>query len=318
MRYVIYGAGAVGGVIGGRLHQAGLATTLVARGEHLRALQRDGLTLDGPEGVRTLPVEAVGGAAQVEWRDDTVVLLCVKSQQTAAALEDIGAHAPLGAPVVAVQNGVANERAILRRFPAVYAVCVMLPSTYLSPGVVIQGSAKAPGILDIGRFPGGTDVVTEAVSADLRAAGFASQPRADIMAWKHRKLIMNLGNGVDAIAAPSPAAEELAATARAEGEEVLSAAGLRVVSVHDDLARRADLLTRRTDISHDGSSTWQSLRRRTGDVEIDYLAGEIVLLGRLYGVATPANELIQLTVHRLVREGLPPASLDAAELLVRL
>jgi len=318
MRYVIYGAGAVGGVIGARLHQAGLATTLVARGDHLRALRRDGLILDGPDGVHTLPVPAVGGADEVAWTDDTVVLLCVKSQQTAAALDDIGAHAPLGTPVVAVQNGVANERAILRRLPDVYAVCVMLPSTYLSPGVVVQGSANAPGILDIGRFPGGIDVVAEAVSVDLRAAGFASQPRADIMAWKHRKLIMNLGNGVGAVAAPSLAADELTATARAEGEEVLAAAGLKVVSVQDDLARRSDLIARRTDIDHDGSSTWQSVQRRTGDVEIDYLAGEIVLLGRLYGVATPANELIQRTVHRVVREGLPPASLDAAELLVQL
>ena len=46
MRYVVYGAGAVGGVIGGNLHGAGVPTTLVARGAHLEAIRRDGLLLE--------------------------------------------------------------------------------------------------------------------------------------------------------------------------------------------------------------------------------------------------------------------------------
>ena len=46
MRYVVYGAGAVGGVIGGHLQPAGLDVTLVARGTHLAAIRRDGLVLD--------------------------------------------------------------------------------------------------------------------------------------------------------------------------------------------------------------------------------------------------------------------------------
>ena len=50
MRYVVYGAGAVGGVIGGHLHLAGLDTTLVARGDHLAAIRRDGLLLDIADG----------------------------------------------------------------------------------------------------------------------------------------------------------------------------------------------------------------------------------------------------------------------------
>ena len=48
-----------------------------------------------------------------------------------------------------------------------------------------------------------------------------------------------------------------------------------------------------------GSSTWQSLTRTTGDIECDFLNGEIALLGRMHGVPTPANSLVQ----RLAREG---------------
>lgn len=318
MRYVIYGAGAVGGVIGGRLHQAGVPVTLVARGDHLRALRSDGLTLDAPEGVATLPVPAVGGAAEIDWSGPaaTVVLLCVKSHQTAAALDDLAAHAPAGTPIVSTQNGVANEAAILRRFARTYSICVMLPATHVEPGVVVQRSANAPGILDVGRYPGGSDTTTAGIAADLRAAGFASEPVEDIMAWKYRKLMRNLGNGVGAVAAPGPAADELERLAVAEGESAVAAAGIAIRSNAEDDRRRGDLIRRRED-RRGGSSTWQSVTRGTS-VEIDYLSGEIVLLGRLHGVPTPANELIQRTVHDVVRRGLPAGSLDAADLLARL
>ena len=90
--------------------------TLVARGAHLAAIRERGLRLDTRAAPRIVDVPAVASAAEVEWSDDTVVLLCVKSHQTAAALDDLAAHAPDATPVVSVQNGVANEQAILRRF----------------------------------------------------------------------------------------------------------------------------------------------------------------------------------------------------------
>ena len=60
MRYVIYGAGAVGGSIGARLFEAGREAILIARGPHLEAILRDGLTVRTPEGVSTSRVPAVG------------------------------------------------------------------------------------------------------------------------------------------------------------------------------------------------------------------------------------------------------------------
>ena len=317
MRYVIYGAGAVGGVIGGHLHRADFPVRLVARGEHLRALQAEGLKLDTAQGVHTLRIPASDSVAEVTWTEDTVVLLCVKSQQTATALDDLLAHAPADTPIVSVQNGVANEPAALRRFPRVYGVHVVLPATHLVPGVVVQDSATSPGVLDIGRYPEGIDEVATTVATDLGKAGFASEPRADIMAWKYRKLTGNLGNGVDAVATPGPAADELIARARTEGETVLAAAGIAVVSAQADRERRSGTIAGRPE-GTGGSSTWQSVRRGVGNVEIDYLAGEIVLLGRLHGVPTPVNELIQRTVHDVVRRGGEPGSLDAGELLARL
>ena len=248
MRYVVYGAGAIGGVIGAHLHLAGTDVTLVARGAHLAAIRRDGLVLDRAQGREAVPVPAVRGAAEAEWDGDTVALLCVKGHQTAAALDDLAAHAPTGTVVLSAQNGIDNEQAILRLFEATYGICVMLPATHLEPGVVVQKCDPTPGILDLGRVPEGTDATAEAIAADLRAAGFESVPRPDIMAWKRRKLLMNLGNAVDAACTPGDAADELQGLARAEGDRVYAEAGLACVSSAEDRERRGDILRRRDDL----------------------------------------------------------------------
>ena len=157
MQYVVYGAGAVGGVIGAHLHLSGTPTTLVARGEHLAAIRRHGLTLDTAEAVHQLEIPTAADAGDVDWSADSVVLLAVKSHQTAAAVADLAEHAPTGTIVVCAQNGVANEAVALRRFARTYAITVMLPATHLEPGVVVQKCHPTPGILDIGGVPRGVD-----------------------------------------------------------------------------------------------------------------------------------------------------------------
>jgi hypothetical protein len=67
-----------------------------------------------------------------------------------------------------------------------------------------------------------------------------------------------------------------------------------------------------------GGSSWQSLARGTGSIEVDQLNGEIVLVGRLHGVATPVNGLLQTVAHELVQRGAEPGSLTEADLLARL
>ena len=318
MRYVVYGAGAVGGVIGAHLSLAGRPVSLVARGAHLAAIRAGGLRLDTAAGTRVVVAPATDTAADLDWAPGTAVVLAVKSHQAADALSDLRAHAPPDTPVICATNGVATEVTALRAFARVYALCVMLPSTHLEPGVVVAKCAPVPGILDVGRVPGGTDDVTTEVAADLRAAGFESEERTDIMSWKRRKLLLNVGNGVDASFRPGQAADELAERAMAEGERALAASGASLVSADDDTARRGAILQRRADLAPRGGSTWQSLQRGTGNTEVDYLAGEIVLLGRLHGTPTPANEAIVSATRELTSSGGAPRSLDAADVLAAL
>ena len=320
MRWLVYGAGAVGGVLGGLLHEAGHDVVLVARGANLDALRGDGLTLVSPEGTRTLAVPVAGSAAEALAGSDvpTTVLLAVKSHQTHAALEDLTAVTDPGTPVVSVQNGVANEPTLLRFFSEVYGVCVMFPTAHLEPGVVEQHCGPVPGILDLGRYPGGVDDTAEAVAAAFRSAGFHSAPRDDVMAWKRRKLVMNLGNAVQACCGEEgDDVDRLHALAREEGERVLDAAGLTVVSSQEDRERRGDILQVRALPGRErgGGSSWQSLRRRQGTIETDYLNGEVVRLARECGRDAPVNALLQTTAARLARAGAAPGSVPAAELL---
>jgi 2-dehydropantoate 2-reductase len=316
MRFVVYGAGAIGGTIGGRLFQAGHDVTLIARGDHLRALQRDGLTLRSPDGSATLPVAAVGSPDEAELADGDVVLLAMKTQHTAGAVADLAQVAPPGVVVACAQNGVENERIALRSFPDVYAICVMLPAGHLEPGVVDALSTPTTGLLDIGRYPAGVDATAEAISAAFAGATFSSGPRPDLMRWKYRKLLLNLGNAVEAVTGTSGWASPAAKRLAEEGEAVLRAAGIDYASAAEDAERRGDLLRPRP---VDGGerprgSSWQSLVRGVGSIEADYLNGEIALLGRLHGVPTPANDTLQHLANRFAAERRPPGAISADEL----
>jgi 2-dehydropantoate 2-reductase len=98
---------------------------------------------------------------------------------------------------------------------------------------------------------------------------------------------------------------------------VLRAAGIAYASAAEDAARRGDLLRigEVPGVSRAGGSTWQSLARGAGAVEADYLNGEIVLLGRLHGVPTPANETARRLVNRHARDGARPGTLTPEQFL---
>jgi 2-dehydropantoate 2-reductase len=321
MRFVVFGAGAVGGVVGGRLYEHGHDVLLIARGPHAKAIAATGLTLASAAGVVVLPVPVTQTPEAVDWRDDDVVLLAVKSQDTETALRQLGSSAPGSVPVACVQNGVANEQAALRRFANVYGVCVMCPASHLEPGVVVASSSPVTALLDIGRYPAGVDDVAAAVAAAFGSSTIESVARPDIMRWKYAKLLRNLGNAVDAICGPGHRDTPLAQLALEEGEACLRAAGIAFASAEEDAARRGNRLHPGDDVSgfpRGGSSSWQSLARHEGTIEADYLNGEIVMLGRLYGVPTPVNELLRRVADDMARDRAQPGTMRSEDLLALL
>ncbi|MEV7724994.1 2-dehydropantoate 2-reductase N-terminal domain-containing protein [Streptomyces sp. NPDC087917] len=322
MRYIIIGAGAIGAAIGGRLAEAGRDTILVARGAHAEALKADGLSLTTADGTRVHRLPVVAGPAELgELRPDDVLLLTVKTQDAVAALDAWGDAEVAGGgtaaqrlPLLCAQNGVESERMALRRFARVYGVCVWLPSTFLEPGTVSALCAPLTGILHLGRATGGADRRIREVAADLEAAGFGAPVVEDVMRWKYAKLLGNLGNAVQATTGPEPdpAKETLLLRAIAEAEAVYDAAGIDHTPEAEQAAAREGKVLQPAGVR--GGSSWQSLARGTGSVEADYLNGEIALLGRLHGVATPVNEVLRHAANIFARESLPPGAMSIADL----
>jgi 2-dehydropantoate 2-reductase len=274
-------------------------------------MRESGLRYESPSGTQIVELPVATSIDEIDVTDDDVFMLGVKSQDTAGVLDDLRAAGVVDQPIVCMQNGVDNERQALRLFPNVYGMCVMLPADHLSPGVVRVWTAPSSGLLDLGRYPHGVDDLSVQLAATLEAATFGSIPRDDIMSWKYRKLLMNLGNAIEAVCGREGFGGRLYEMVQSEGEAVLAAAGITVTSVEDDQARRGDALKIQPvgdEQRRAGGSTWQSLRRGTGTIETDYLTGEIVLLGRLHGVPTPANQALQEAAAEMARSGEPPAS----------
>jgi 2-dehydropantoate 2-reductase len=238
MRYIIVGAGAVGGAIGGRLAQSGREVALIARGAHLDALRTIGLRLVTPQGEETLRVPAYAHHEDIgPLRPDDVLVLAVKSQdsesllrQWAPASVSGGGTAGERLPIVCAQNGVDNERAALRHFRTVVGMTVWLPATHLEPGRVVAHCAPLSGILTLGLYPHGAErsvahdsrgahhlhsphdphgaddfhgshapELVDAIAGDLKDSSFDAPVVPDVMRWKYGKLLNNLANALEAL-----------------------------------------------------------------------------------------------------------------------
>lgn len=328
MRYIVIGAGAIGGAIGGRLAQSGHEVVLVTRsGPHHTALHTHGLHLITPDGAHTHHLPTVTGPAELgDLRPDDVLLLAVKTQDTESALAVWGPAPVTGGgaaaerlPLVCVQNGVEGQRLALRRFHRVYGVCVWLPATFVEPGVVSAAGTPLTGMLHLGRYPHGTDETAHRIAADLEKSRFFEAPVVpDVQRWQNAKLLANLGNALEAVSGSTTgeAAGALYARVRAEGERVLDVAGIAYASAEEQQRTRGDKITLvpLEGAPRGGGSSWQSLARGTGTIEADHLNGEIALLGRLHGVPTPLNDLLRRLANTFARERREAGSLPVGEL----
>lgn len=313
MRYIIYGAGAVGGTIGARLFEHGRDVAFIARGDHGRAIAANGLRFGTPEGWRTLRVPVVEHPDRLTFGLGDVVILALKSQDTTVALDALETLAPMDLHIVCAQNGVENERRVLRRFSNVHGMCVMMAAVFLEPGVVRVHNTPMSGVCDIGRYPSGCDAIDRAVAADFEASMIRSTAVDDIMDRKYAKLLSNLTNGLEAAVGRAALSSSLAERARNEGRAAFAAARITATSA-TDLRWTTMGFAAVGGVERIGGSTLQSVARGARTLETDDLNGEIVLLGRLHGIATPVNLMLQRLAIRLLAEHIPAGSLDLAEL----
>ena len=183
----------------------------------------------------------------------------------------------------------------LRYFARVYGVCVWMWTAHLVPGEIVLEGVPVTGVFHIGRVPAGG---RSRRAAAPRTRGVGRRPGSrpccphDVMPWKYRKLLTNTGNAFQALLGQPKGMGRLVRAAEAEGRAVLDAAGIGYTSDEEEAAARADSFEVRPVPGMDGvlgGSTWQSLTRGTGNVETDYLNGELVRIARQHGLEAPIN-----------------------------
>jgi 2-dehydropantoate 2-reductase len=288
MRVLIVGAGGVGGYFGAKLARAGVPVTLLARGAHLAAIQRDGLRVRSAiDGESVATVTAVADVAGLPPAD--VVLFCVKSFDTETAAAAIRPAIGPDTAVVSLQNGVDNEETLERVLGPGHAVggVAYVFATIESPGLIAHRFA---GHLVFGELDGRPSARLEALRAVFEKAGVRAEVAADIRRALWLKYVMiSAQAGMTALtrapigvvrAVPESRlmyrriAEELAALAAASGVVLGADAVDNVMKAADGLAAEAY-----SSLHHDLTQG-----RR---LELESLHGHAVRLGERLGVPTP-------------------------------
>lgn len=291
MKIAVYGAGSIGAYFGGRLLEAGERVAFIARGSHLAALRRDGLTLRSPLGDAQLTtIEASDNPADIGPVD--VVLLCTKTWQLGVALDAID---PLLGPetfVVPLQNGVEAAAQIANRVGAervLPGTCKIL-STLGQPGEV-RHLGSTPWIA-VGEKSGEPTPRLEALVARLRGAGIVVDVASDIEAvlWEKLLFVASMGAVGAVTRAPVGVVRQVPATRamlEAAMDEVRQVAQARGVGVSDEAT--ADAMRFVDGLPPHGSS---SLQRDLADgrpSELEAQSGAIVRLARAVAVAAPVH-----------------------------
>jgi 2-dehydropantoate 2-reductase len=295
-RIAVMGAGAVGSFFGGMLARAGADVTLIARGAHLQALQKDGLFLDSIRFQERIKVRASGEPAAV--RGAELVLFCVKSLDTESAARSIAPHLSPGTVVLTLQNGVDNAEKIRALTGMVALPTVVYCAAALSAPGRMRHAGRGDLVLgDTPREPAAT------IAALFERAGVPCRLSDNIQGELWQKLVLNCAsNAVTALtragyalAVRNPFTRQIMTQAIEETVNVARAAGVRMpLDTRDLTIQLMDLFESYGEEAV--SSTAQDLARgkRT---EIDALNGYVARRGAELGVPAPVNQ----TLHALVK-----------------
>ena len=294
MRIAVMAAGAVGGYFGARLAAAGHEVTFFARGAHLAAIRKHGLKLESPLGDLHLKnVNATDDAAGIAPVD--LVLFAVKLWDTERAAEQLRPLIKAHTRVITVQNGVDS---IERLRPILGDEAVIGGSTYvvtmiLAPGVIRHGGKFAR--IRCGRVDGKPDPVLADYVEQIRAAGIEITLSGEMQLDLWKKFVLLSGTSGITASTRQPLgvirddADMRALYFRLMGEAIAvgRACGVNLTKeFEDELARSMETFPpdMRASMANDLAAG--------NRLELDWLAGKVVSLGREHGVPTPANEAV--------------------------
>ena len=302
-QYLIYGAGAIGSVLGGFLHKVGGSVTLAGRGEHFRALSKKGLEITGIWGEHFVPPEEVELLSdRMRAKRFSVILLCVKSKDTLASVAEAAPLLEDGGIMISMQNGLNNWEALSEQVGEERTVGarVIFGAEVIKPGQV-RVTVNADDVLLGEPFLPVNRTLLERVQRDLSSSGIPTRvvDKKEIWAAIWGKVLYNcslnplgallevpygkLGENVETREIMRQVIREIFLVIRAKGIEVPYRDG------EEYFHFLLEMLLPPT-VDHRASMLQDILAGRK--TEIDALNGAISRYGREYGLPTPYNDLL--------------------------
>jgi 2-dehydropantoate 2-reductase len=295
LKIVMMGSGGVGGFFGGHLARSGHDVSFVARGAHLEALRKNGLTIENKtQGDIHIPgVKVTDDPASLGTAD--LVILSVKLWDAEAAAQAIRPIVGPHTGVLSLQNGVVKDD-ILRRFfdPAQVMGGVCYVATHIArPGVVEQvGSMQR---IVVGEYDGRKSQRAQALYEALAQSGVAAELSSDVRRAIWEKYVFLVGLSATTTTMRStigPIRENPRTRAFLHDimREVVAVGRALGVALPEDYADQrlafADTVpaTMTSSMHHD--------LERGNRIEVAWLSGGVVELGRKAGVATPCNRAV--------------------------
>lgn len=292
MRFIMIGAGGVGGCFGGELARAGHEVTMFARGAHLEAMRRNGLTVRAPDGGFVARVEATNDVASLPEAD--VVVVAVKSYSLTDVIPVARAAAVRGAHVVPLLNGVtAADELIAGGVPgeSVLGGLARVSALRVAPGIVERRSDFQSMV--VGELGGGLSDRTTTIAEVFRGARIDARASdaMEVELWQKFVFITAMaavcGLARTSIGPVREARGGRRLIERAVGE-VVAVGRARGVSLPDDEAPRTCAYIETLPAAMRPSFLLDL--EAGGDTELDTLSGAVARLGAQYRIECPVHE----------------------------
>ena len=288
------GAGALGGYFGARLAAAGNDVAFVARGAHLSAIRRDGLRVTSALGdLHMRDVAATDDPRRLDPAD--LVLIAVKLWDLPAAAEAVQKLLRPGTAVVAFQNGVSKDELLVRVLgrPAVIGGVAQIGVVIERPGVIAHTGTMAK--LIFGELDNTRSARVAALLAACTAAGIDAEIPADIRLATWEKFVFLVGmSGATASMrsrlGPIRANPQTRAFLRDLMQEAVAVGQAMGVTLPDDhVQQRMAMIDR---LPAEMTASMQGDLARGNRLELPWLGGAVVEMGRQHGIATPLNRAV--------------------------
>ncbi|KDR34873.1 ketopantoate reductase family protein [Caballeronia grimmiae] len=295
MKFAVMGAGAVGCYYGGMLARAGHDVVLIARRQHVEAIQRDGLRLDTKSFDEHVRLSASTEPSAAEGAD--VVLFCVKSTDTDSAALALKPYLNERTLVVSLQNGVENAERLRELLPQEVAAAVVYVATELAGPGHVRHHGRGELVIE-------PSSMSEEVARTLSAASVPTEISDNVRGALWAKLVLNCAYNALSAIAQTPygrlvQGEGVTRVMRDIVDECLAVANADGVTIPGDVDAAVRGIAQT--MPNQYSSTAQDMARGKRS-EIDHLNGLIVRRGEALGVPTPANRMLHVLVKLLEAE----------------